>query len=383
MSKIDELIAGLCPNGVEYKSLGEIGSYVKSKVPVSSVTSATYTGVECLIKDFGGRRNAESIPATGKCTEVKSGDVLLGNIRPNLRKIWLSDCDGGASNDVLVFRLTVEPLLPKYLYYTLAGECFFDFNMQHARGGKMPRGNKVMILAYQIPVPPIEIQREIVRILDSFAELEARRAQYAYYHDKLLDFTERESVSWLKLGDIGRVSMCKRIIKNQTSSAGEIPFYKIGTFGKAADSYIGRDLFEEYRAKYPFPSKGDILISASGTIGRTVIYDGSDSYFQDSNIVWIANDESVVLNRFLMYVYSVLEWKTEGGTIKRLYGTTLANTVIPVPPLSEQRRIVDILDRFEALTTSLSDGLPAEIEARRQQYEHYRDKLLDFSRKVA
>lgn len=84
-----------------------------------------------------------------------------------------------------------------------------------------------------------------------------------------------------------------------------------------------------------------------------------------------------------MYVYSVLEWKTEGGTIKRLYGTTLANTVIPVPPLSEQRRIVDILDRFEALTTSLSDGLPAEIEARRQQYEHYRDKLLDFSRKVA
>ncbi len=177
--------------------------------------------------------------------------------------------------------------------------------------------------------------------------------------------------------------MCKRIFKNQTSSAGEIPFYKIGTFGKAADSYIGRDLFEEYRAKYPFPSKGDILISASGTIGRTVIYDGSDSYFQDSNIVWIANDESVVLNRFLMYVYSVLEWKTEGGTIKRLYGTTLANTVIPVPPLSEQRRIVDILDRFEALTTSLSDGLPAEIEARRQQYEHYRDKLLDFSRKVA
>lgn len=273
------------------------------------------------------------------------------------------------------------------LYYTLAGECFFDFNMQHARGGKMPRGNKVMILAYQIPVPPIEIQREIVRILDSFAELEAeleaRRAQYAYYRDKLLDFTEGESVSWLKLGDIGRVSMCKRIFKNQTSSAGEIPFYKIGTFGKAADSYIGRDLFEEYRAKYPFPSKGDILISASGTIGRTVIYDGSDSYFQDSNIVWIANDESVVLNRFLMYVYSVLEWKTEGGTIKRLYGTTLANTVIPVPPLSEQRRIVDILDRFEALTTSLSDGLPAEIEARRQQYEHYRDKLLDFSRKVA
>lgn len=374
MSKIDELIAELCPDGVEYKSLGEIGSYVKSKVPVSSVTSATYTGVECLIKDFGGRRNAESIPATGKCTEVKSGDVLLGNIRPNLRKIWLSDCDGGASNDVLVFRLTVEPLLPKYLYYTLAGECFFDFNMQHARGGKMPRGNKVMILAYQIPVPPIEIQREIVRILDSFAELEAeleaRRAQYAYYRDKLLDFTERESVSWLKIKDVAKVLRGSYITKKD-GVPGDIPVVLGGT----TPAY--------YHNASNHEGEG-VVISRSGANAGFASYWDQPIFVSDGFVV---EGSSKALTKYLFHwlgsSHGALGGMRCGSGVPHITGKMLKESQIPVPPLSEQRRIVDILDRFEALTTSLSDGLPAEIEARRQQYEHYRDKLLDFSRKVA
>ena len=131
---------------------------------------------------------------------------------------------------------------------------------------------------------------------------------------------------------------------------------------------------------YSYPKCGDILISASGTIGRTVVYDGEDAYYQDSNIVWIDHDESIALNSYLKIIYQVIEWKVEGGTIKRLYNDIIKNTVIPIPPLSEQERIVSILDRFEAMTTDLTAGLPAEIKARQQQYEYYRDQLLTFKR---
>ncbi|MGM9796140.1 MAG: restriction endonuclease subunit S [Parabacteroides sp.] len=169
-------------------------------------------------------------------------------------------------------------------------------------------------------------------------------------------------------------------MKEQTNNIGGIPFYKIGTFGNVADAYISRELYEDYKGRFSFPIKGEILISASGTIGRTVIYDGKDAYFQDSNIVWIHNDESKVLNRYLYHYYQIIEWNVEGGTIKRLYNNNLAKTKIAVPDLAEQERIVSILDKFEALTNDLSQGLPAEIAAVQEQYEYYRDKLLSFPR---
>lgn len=175
--------------------------------------------------------------------------------------------------------------------------------------------------------------------------------------------------------------MCKRIMKHQTSDIGEVPFFKIGTFGKEADAFISYELYDEYKNKYSFPRKGEILISASGTIGRTVIYDGQDAYFQDSNIIWIQNDESKVLNKYLYYYYQIIEWNVEGGTIKRLYNTNLSKTIIAYPPLSEQQRIISILDKFESLVNDLSEGLPAEIAAVQEQYEYYRNKLLTFKRK--
>ena len=248
-----------------------------------------------------------------------------------------------------------------------------------------------MIEDFEIPVPPLEVQRKIVEVLDNFseltaeltAELEARKKQYEYYRDNLLNFSQiapPNSVRWMKLGEIGDVKMCKRVMKHQTNTEYGIPFYKIGTFGKTADAFISQELFNELKNSYSYPKYGDILISASGTIGRTVVYNGEDAYYQDSNIVWIDNDESIALNSYLKIIYQVIEWKVEGGTIKRLYNDNIKNTVIPIPPLSEQERIVSILDRFEALTTDLTSGLPAEIKARQQQYEYYRDQLLTFKR---
>jgi len=172
--------------------------------------------------------------------------------------------------------------------------------------------------------------------------------------------------------------MCKRVFKNQTSDSGEIPFYKIGTFGGSPNAFISRDLYEKYKKQYSYPKKGDILISASGTIGRTIPFDDEQAYFQDSNIVWIDNDESLVINRYLLYYYQIVKWKTDGGTIKRLYNKNIRQTRIPVPSLEKQKEIVGILDQFDALVNDLTIGIPAEIKARHQQLEYYQNQLLTF-----
>ncbi len=157
----------------------------------------------------------------------------------------------------------------------------------------------------------------------------------------------------VRLGDIGKPCMCKRVMKHQTTPYGEIPFYKIGTFGNTADAFISKKLFLEYKAKYSFPKKGDILISASGTIGRAVIYDGKPAYFQDSNIVWIDNDETLVKNDFLFYAYSNIKWNTEYTTILRLYNDNFRNTLIPLPPLNEQIAIANVLSGVDHYLYSL------------------------------
>ena len=242
--------------------------------------------------------------------------------------------------------------------------------------------------SFPIPIPPLEIQEKIVQILDKFtdyvteltSELTSRKKQYSFYRDKLLSFEDEVyQVEWKTLGDIGKVSMCRRILKNQTSDDGEVPFYKIGTFGRVATSYISRELFEDYKLRFSYPKLGDVLISASGTIGRTVVFNGEDSYFQDSNIVWLDHDESQVLNRYLYYFYQMNPWKvSDGGTISRLYNGNIEKTRIPVPSLEIQSRIVQVLDNFDTVCNDLNIGLPKEIELRQKQYEYFREKLLTF-----
>lgn len=156
------------------------------------------------------------------------------------------------------------------------------------------------------------------------------------------------------LGDIGSIRMCKRIMKHQTSDTGDIPFYKIGTFGKVADAYISQELYKEFRKKYNFPKKGDILLSAAGTIGRTVVYDGKPAYFQDSNIVWIENNKQFVINELLYYLYHRVNWITDTGTIPRIYNGNVGSILIPLPPtLAEQEKIANALSKIDQLINDL------------------------------
>jgi type I restriction enzyme S subunit len=169
--------------------------------------------------------------------------------------------------------------------------------------------------------------------------------------------------SKVKLGELGKVSMCKRILKHETSEFEEIPFYKISTFGGMADTFISREIYELYKHKYSYPKVGDVLFSAAGTIGKTVIYDGSPAFFQDSNIVWIANDETIILNRFLYYFYQTKPWITsKGSTILRLYNDNIRSIEINFPNINIQSQIVKVLSDLDA-KIELNNKINAELEA--------------------
>ena len=160
----------------------------------------------------------------------------------------------------------------------------------------------------------------------------------------------------MQLRDIGYIQMCRRIFQSQTKAYGAIPFYKISTFGGKADAYISQELYEKYKLLYPYPEKGDVLISAAGTIGKTVIFDGKDSYFQDSNIVWLKVDKEVIDRKFLWWFYRSFPWDAlEGTTIQRLYNSIILETKIHLPDKPEQEEIARTLSQFDTYIDDLAE----------------------------
>jgi type I restriction enzyme S subunit len=240
----------------------------------------------------------------------------------------------------------------RFLYYLLT-----TLELTKLAKGVKPGINRNEVYSQATRVPPLPEQQRIVGILDKAFEgiatakanaeqnLQNARALFESYLQSVL--TQRGE-EWVEttLGKIGKVAMCKRIFKEETTANGDIPFYKIGTFGKEPDAFIPFQTYNDYRVKYPFPKKGDVLISASGTIGRRVRYDGEPAYFQDSNIVWIENDEKHVLNDYLYHFYGGCAWNsTKGATISRLYNDNLKRIAIAFPESQQaQRRIVAQLD---------------------------------------
>ncbi|WP_207903107.1 restriction endonuclease subunit S [Rheinheimera sp. D18] len=238
---------------------------------------------------------------------------------------------------------------PRFVAYLLNS---FDLS-RYTSGAGVPTLNRNHVHDELVFVPEsVEEQKRIVAILDqAFADIDQARAtaeanlkNTRELFDSYLQqvFNQRgEGWSQLTLGEIGRVSMCKRVLKAQTSSSGDIPFFKIGTFGKEPDAFISRSMYEDFKAKYSYPKLGDILLSASGTIGRRVIYDGKPAYFQDSNIVWIDNDERLVLNNYLYHFYGICDWNpSKGATISRLYNDDLRRIKISFPAPNIQKQLV-------------------------------------------
>ena len=153
-----------------------------------------------------------------------------------------------------------------------------------------------------------------------------------------------------KLGEVGSVAMCKRIYKEQTSEQGDVPFFKIGTFGAEPDAFISNELFDYFKRTYPYPTPGTLLISAAGSIGRVVEYRGEKAYFQDSNIVWLEHDHRLN-DTFLKPLYSKIKWDLEGSTIKRLYNKDLLSAEVTIPGSREQKEIGRFFFKLDDLIT--------------------------------
>ena len=334
--------------GELYTTYGDYITHIKSKTSFEKAIVATKLKYNDLVLPVSSTTKEAQI---GKVSVIKTkSDVYLGS-------------------DAILLRDTFNP---DYLMYYLNSTLFEKSKMECVHGTTIMHLSPTELAQKEIPIPSLSEQQRIVSILDTFTssisnlkqQIEERRKQYEYERDLLLDLEGKEGVEMKKLGEVGDICMCKRIMKDQTSEKGDIPFFKIGTFGGKADAYISRELFEDYKEKY----------SAAGTIGRTVVFNGEDAYFQDSNIVWISNNEQLVLNTFLRYLYGVIDWKIDGGTIKRLYNYNLKNATIYVPTLQAQSRIVSILDTFEQSIANLE----AQLAMREKQYEYYREKLLRF-----
>ena len=241
-------------------------------------------------------------------------------------------------------------------------------------GGAIPTLSQKKMGQFIIPQLCIKEQKKIASALTSIDNLllsldkliEKKRLIKQGAMQELLTGKKRLpgfSGEWVEkwLGDIGVLAMCKRVFQEETSEKGDVPFYKIGTFGHQADAYISVDKYEQLKRLYRFPKKGDILISAAGTIGRTVIYDGKPAYFQDSNIIWLDHNEKQIINKFLYYVYKRVKWNTENTTIARLYNDNFNNMTIRFPMSIEEQR---------AITSALT-SMDREIDEKKKKKAKY------------
>ena len=169
-----------------------------------------------------------------------------------------------------------------------------------------------------------------------------------------------------KLGDLCNVLMCKRILASQTNTEEGVPFYKIGTIGNAPDAYISKELFDDYKTKYNYPHKGEVMITCAGTVGKCVIYDGKDAYYQDSNIVWIDNPSQCISNSFLYHLLAIVDWrKLNSTTIIRIYNDDLRNLKLSYPQIEEQQkisRLLSLLDERIATQNKIIDKLQSLIK---------------------
>ncbi|MEE9707777.1 restriction endonuclease subunit S [Aeromonas veronii] len=319
------------------------------------------------------------IDATGlKKFKLAQGDIVFARTGATTGKSFLviNPPEAVFASYLIRLRLQDISLLPEFVSLYFQSKEYWDAIRAGSSGSAQGGFNASKLAALMIPVPPLPEQQRIVAILDeAFETIAAARANAeqnrqnarALFESYLQSVFSQRGNGWVEktLGDIGKVSMCKRVLKEQTSAIGDIPFYKIGSFGKKADSFISTELYSQYKEKYSFPKKGDILLSAAGTIGRRVIFDGNDAYFQDSNIVWIANDQTQVLNCFLYHFYGACEWNaTKGATILRLYNEDLRRIVIAFPTsLDVQKSIAAQMDLIFDATQRLESLYQCKIAA--------------------
>jgi len=376
MNHITQLVNQLCPDGVVYKRLGEIAQRNKG-VNITAGKMKNLNKEGAPVKVFAGGQTVaymdyEDLP---NANIIKEPSIIVksrGNIgfeyyvKPFTHK-----------NEMWSYTIKDENVNDKFVYYYLLNKVSYFQRLAKANSVKLAQ----LVISdtddFEIPVPPLQIQEEIVRVLDNFsaleaeleAELEARQRQYAHYRDALLQFDC--SVTTKKLGDVCKVITGGEAPKNATKEKTDKNIYAI--YANAKEEYGFTDSYTV--------DKDAVSISSIGAKTGTI-------YFRQKNFtpiirlkVLLPIDETILLPKYLYYALLKVNFKTKQGGIPNINANDVKRIEIPIPPLEEQQRIVDILDKFAALTTDLQRGLPAELAARRKQYAHYRDALLTFKKR--
>ena len=374
MSKLEKLIQQYCPDGVEWKPLGEVcdslnkGTLTTSKLVKSNGHNYPVINSGRELYGYYSKYNNE-----GDALTIAARGEYAGFVSYFSERFW-------AGGLCYPYRANTPTVSTKYLYYYLKSKQEYIRHCLVAEGG-IPALNKSIIEMFEIPVPPLPVQEEIVRILDAFSELQAelqaelqkRKQQYNFYRDNLLNFKDinrrEQEIKWMKISDI-----CNSVCSGRNRIKKPNGVYPV--FGSTG--------IISYCDKYAF-DKTQILVARVGAnAGYVQIANNKYDVSDNTLIIDLRND----IELSLKYVYYTLicinlNKYAKGGGQPLITAGELKRISIPIPPIEEQNRIVSILDRFDTLTTDLTQGLPAEMEKRRQQYEFYRDKLLTFKRKEA
>ena len=362
MSRIDDSIAEYCPDGVEYKRLGDVCKIKNGKdykhlsagdIPVYGSGGVMDVRVDTSVYD----RPTVLLPRKGSIANVFYVDGPFWNV-----------------DTIFYTVIDEEQVIPRYLYHVMMNVHIENYSTGSAARPSLTQSalNKI-----EIPVPSLEIQSEIVRILDSFssleaeleAELEARRKQYAYYRDELLTF-DRERVLVITVGELCDINRGRVMSKGYLEKhRGAYPVYSSQTANNGRFGFINS---YDYDGEY-------ITWTTDGANAGSVFY--HDEKFSITNVCGLLRiKDSRVRAKYLKYVLDVTakQYVNTGMGNPKLMSNVMKQIKVGIPSLAEQDRIISILDRFDKLTNDLSSGLPAEIEARRKQYEYYRDRLLSF-----
>ena len=401
MSHIDNLIQELCLDGVERMPLGEFATLVrgngmpKTDLVENGVGAIHYGQIYTRYGVWATETLSYVTPEkAAKLAKADPGDILITNTSENIDDVgkavaWLGDATIVTGGHATVIKHDQEP---KYLAYWFASADFYVQQRKLATGAKVVDVSAKQMATVRIPVPPLEVQREIVRVLDKFtqleaeleAELEARRAQYKHYRDELVGANGRRRI---RLADLGTFVRGRRFTKNDVVESG-IPSLHYGeiytAYGTSATQAL-RNVRAELRDQLRYAQPGSVVFAGVGEtvadVGKAVAWLGEEPIATHDDTFTFSSE----LNpKYVAYAVQTADFHQQKerhvsrAKVKRLSAMGLGAIEIPVPSLEEQESIVRSLDKFDALVGDISTGLPAELAARRKQYEHYRDRLLTF-----
>lgn len=415
MSKIEELIEKLCPNGVEFKKLEEITKSINIGInprKFFKLNPADSTGFYVTVRELNGLKGVKEYEKTDKINDeaiqiinnranIENGDILFSNTGTvgKLALVNETPTNWGVNEGIYIIKPIEEKILSKYLYYYLdSSHAYKDYSSKFT-GSTLKHVTQKALASLIVAVPPLDVQCEIVHILDDFtllsaelsAELKARQKQYEYYMDKI--FNNATQTKMVKLSDV-LVSLKtglnpRKFFQLNTPDANGyyVTVRELGDrnvrYWESKDriNQIGLSRINE-RSNLEI---NDVLFSGTGTIGRVSIIEEKPENWNVKEGVYILKPKIDLINPvFLMYLMksnymrNIYSNYIVGSPVSSVPMKDLKNVEFDLPSIEEQEKIVRILDRFDQLCTDISEGLPAEIEARQKQYEYYRDKLLTF-----